>query len=148
MSPPRYTLSITDIVIRGCERELPARLLESMRAHYFLPSTPQEWGLSVASMPGATEAEILKAARQIRQSHYRVASVNDLWTLNPETWSVPIAELAGLDYVSAVWDHNAHALIVSRREPTLERAEAIAALFGEPKPNPYYAERKRRHASR
>lgn len=145
---PRYTLSFSDIVIRGCAHEPAARLLESMRAHFRLPTTPGEWGLSVDSMPGGTEAAILRAARQLRQSHYRVASVRALHDLSDDRLGGSIEEWMDRDHLSVQWDHNAHALILSLRAPTLELATAIAATFGPPKVNPYYDERKRSHARR
>ena len=119
-----------------------------MRTHYQLPTTPNEWGLSVASMPEASEDEILKAARQLRQSHYRVASVNDIHSLSGDILNLPRDELDSVDYLSVVWDHNAHALILSSREPTLELATSIAATFGPATVNPYYDERKRSRARR
>ena len=145
---PRYRLSIADIVLRGCEREPPKRLLESMRAHRAAPNTPEEWGLSVASMPGHDEAAVLQAARQIRQSHYRVASVEAIHDMYGRAWEVSSARWQRLNHLSVVWDHNAHALILSSQEPTLDLAIALAGLFGPPKVNPYYDERRRSRASR
>lgn len=148
-------------MIRGCQHEPPARLLESMRAHFRLPTTPAEWGLSVASMPSGTEAAILKAAGQLRQSHYRVASVEALSELSdPWVYDTPFPDPDDAEAIAAYvrskpaqrlhveWDHNAHALILASVEPTLELAGQIAELFGPPIPNPYYEERRRSRASR
>jgi hypothetical protein len=147
--PSRYTLTPSDLLIRGCEKERPERLLLSMREHHANPATKGEWGLSVAASPGADEAALLKTARQIRQSHYRVTVVADLRRLRTDPLpkpSDPAWHTMVLLY--AQWDHNAHGLIVSRNEPTLEVAAAIAALFGPPKVNPYYHERSRDRARR
>jgi hypothetical protein len=111
-------------------------------------------------MPGGTEAAILKAARQLRQSHYRVATADAIVGLS-EAWDRrPLPDPDDTDAVAAYvrskpvqrlhveWDHNAHALIVASVEPTLELAGRIAELFGPPIPNPYYEERRRSRASR
>ncbi len=145
---PRYTLSAGDVVLRGCGHEPPQRLLESMRAHFRLSPFPQEWGLSVASMPGGDEAQILKAGRQLRQSHYRVASVRQVQDLLGDVLATTTDEWMKLVHLSVVWDHNAHALLLASREPTLELATLIAGAFGPAKVNPYYEERRRTRASR
>lgn len=119
-----------------------------MRAHFRLPSTPHEWGLSVASMPGGNEEQILKAGRQLRQSHYRVASVGKIQCLLGDILAIPVDEWMKLVHLSVVWDHNAHALLLASQEPTLELAALIAGSFGPAKVNPYYDERKRSRASR
>lgn len=146
LTPPRYTLSRDDVVLRGCEREPPQRVLASMREHYLSPRTPAEWGLSVAAMPQASEKEILRNARQLRQSFYRVAQVGDIHDLSE--WDLESVEDMSLNDVSVSWDHNAHGLILSHMEPTMELAASICGLFGPPRANPFYEERKRRHAGR
>lgn len=147
MTPaPRYSLSAADILLRGCEREPPQRLLGSMQEHYASLRTATEWGLSVAAMPSGSEADILKAARQIRQSHYRVTSVSVLDELSDRV--IDEVDWASVIWVHAVWDHNAHGLILSHNEPTMDLAASLAAAFGPPKVNPYYEERSRSRARR
>lgn len=149
MSPaPRYTLSYGDLILRGCEREPAHRLLESMREHHRSPRTADEWGLSVAATPGQGELGILESAGQIRQSHYRVAAVESMNDLSDDTRSVPYEMMGALTRLQVTWDHNAHGLIVSRNEPTLELCSAIGAAFGPPKRNPYHEQRRRRAGRR
>lgn len=121
-----------------------------MRTHFALsrPNPPGEWGLSVATMPGATEDEILKAAKQLRQSHYRVASAGDLWEINGDPLKMTDEQRSAAHFLYADWDHNAHGLLLTMKEPTLELAAQIADLFGPAKVNPFYDERKRSHAGR
>lgn len=114
-----------------------------MREHYGNPATSRDWGLSVAASPGANEADLLRSARQIRQSHYRVALVAQIDDINTPWERLKDVGVDGAVALHAKWDHNAHGLIVSLNEPTLEIAVAIAAAFGPPKVNPYYMERSR-----
>lgn len=149
----RYSLKPEDIVIRGCQRERPERLIESMRQHYLSPAlrtlwSGGEWGLSVAAFPNGTEASILKAARHMRQSHYRVAPAGAIREVGEDLLDVPFDAMSSHDVLRVVWDHNAHGLILNSREPTMELAAAIAEAFGAPRTNPYYEERSRRRASR
>lgn len=144
----RYSLSTDDVILRGCEKEPPARLLASMRAHFRHPQGRGEWGLSVATMPGADEHAIAKAARQLRQSHYRVASIRDLHALAGELVGMSDEQWDATNWLTVMWDHNAHGLIVARWEPTMELAAKIAAVFGAPCVNPYYEQRRRPHAGR
>lgn len=146
--PAPYTLFRSDLLIRGCEREKPERLLLSMREHHANPATTNEWGLSVAASPGADEQSLLKTARQIRQSHYRVAVVADLHELDEPLPGLHDPSQRTAVSVHAKWDHNAHGLIVSLNEPTLEVATAIAGAFGEPKVNPFHEERSRSRVRR
>lgn len=119
-----------------------------MRAHFLHPRTPPEWGLSVAAMPRATEENVLKAARHLRQSHYRVASVQAVHALNPDPLAVPAEQAGSMQWLSLLWDHNAHGLLLANQEPTMELVTLIAGLFGPAKVNPYYEERSRSRASR
>jgi hypothetical protein len=119
-----------------------------MQAHYSHPNTLAEWGLSVAAASSLSEVEILRGARHLRQSHYRVASVEALHDLGDDALAVPFEQAHLQTYVVVMWDHNTHGLILSSKEPTLELAAAIAAAFGPPKVNPYYEERSRSRASR
>ena len=119
-----------------------------MREHYLHPGTSAHWGLSVAASPGGSEAEILKAARHLRQSHYRVAVAAELHELSDDILTIEADRIREAVLLSAVWDHNAHGLIVSAYEPTLEVASAISGVFGEPRVNPFHEERRQRHARR
>lgn len=126
-------LARSDVVLRGCRREPPQRLLQSMLDHEAsLYVQDGEYGLSVGCEPGRSESEILLAATHLKQTHYRVGEV---------------AYFLDLGLV-VVWDHARHGLILSLEEPTFALAEKIAAGFSEPKPNPYHEERSRRSASR
>jgi len=108
-----------------------------------------EWGLSIATMLDASEVEVLKAARHLRQSHYRSATMQDFEGIGIDVLDVDMDEpRENYDYLHIAWDHNAHGLILNTREPSMELATAIANAFGPPKVNPYYEERRRSRASR
>lgn len=133
MRPDSRLLRPDDLVVRGCQNEPPDRLLLSMREHYSSPRTADFWALSVAALPGADEAEIIRQAGHLRQSHYRVAKVGDLRRITLD---------AGIDLggavLSVVWEHAARGLVVTMEAPHLEVAAHIASAFGLPKPNPHH----------
>ena len=128
-------LAPTDVILRGCRKDPLERLLASIRAHHESDRPrysyySEEWGLSVAAVPGADEAVVLRRATQLRQSHYRVGIVSYFRDLGYEV----------------VHEHQAHGLILFPGMLDIEDAAWIAATFGEPRENPYYQKRSRRHA--
>jgi hypothetical protein len=122
-------LAATDVILRSCRKDPLERLLASIRAHHESDRPrysyhSNEWGLSVAAVPGADDADVLRRATQLRQSHYRVGTVSYFRDLGCQV----------------VHERQAHGLILFPAMLDIEDAAWIAATFGEPRENPYYQE--------
>lgn len=125
--PIRVPVNDDAVVVRGGVMGTDT-LQRNAQEHFASPLTPDEWALSVSSLPGATHDEIVAEATEIVQRKYRVAIAADLFAVG----------------FVVVEDDPPHALLLLDAEPTDETCELLRTLFIEEFTNPYHEERTRR----
>jgi hypothetical protein len=127
----RATVDPASVVVRGGDMD-DEKLQRNAEEHHGHPRTKGEWALSVATIAGANEAEVVASAGSIRQRVYRVSTAGVLAD-------------AGFAVVS---DRSPHGLILLDGWPDGGTCERLRVLFSGDHVNPHYEERRRRGKQR
>jgi hypothetical protein len=103
-------------------------LIDSATVHFHDPDTPEEWALSVASLPDVPHDEIVAQSPQIRNRIYKVAVAGAILDAGYPLYA----------------EEPSHALLMLDDQPTEEICEELRGLFSEQFDNPFFEERRAR----